>query len=129
MKVRELIELLQRCPQDDTILAECDQFDEEADVKDVLVGSGTIRGFCFLSLDSDEWWKEIETLKAENAELKKLLRLAVQGFKYIDKYFGCAGCKENWQNCPYNAGKIDVCTERWKYADEAEKVLGGNEDA
>ena len=65
----------------------------------------------------------------ENAELKRLLSLAVQGFKYIDKYFGCGGCAENWQDCPYNAGKIDVCTEHWKHADEAEKVLGGSENA
>lgn len=60
----------------------------------------------------------------ENKELKRLLKLAVDDFDYIDKNFGCAGCHKGWEKCPYNTGEKDCCTEKWKYHDEAMKLIG-----
>lgn len=69
MKVSELIEILKRCPQDWIVMYDANQEclnesmvlmdsidmvpnDEYAmSVDDVLVGSGTTEGFCFLSAD------------------------------------------------------------------------------
>ena len=66
---------------------------------------------------------EIEELIVKLNKCKELLRKALQGFKYIDTEFGCAGCHKNWKNCPFNKGKKDVCAEHWVHADEVEEVL------
>lgn len=54
MIVSELIELLQKCPQNDIIEADIDGEEESADITDVLVGNGTIKGFCFLKVETYE---------------------------------------------------------------------------
>lgn len=80
------------------------------------------------------WSKDIQAIdiavKAleENKELKRLLKLAIESFDYIDKKFGCAGCNKGWKKCPYNAGEKDCCTEKWKYHDEAMKLIGEDND-
>lgn len=51
MKVKELIELLSKCPQDDIVLADVSE-DTNFDIDDVQVGSGTIRGFTFLRAET-----------------------------------------------------------------------------
>ena len=51
MIVSELIELLQRCPQNDIIVADIDGETESADVTDVLVGNGTLKGFCYIKVE------------------------------------------------------------------------------
>ena len=68
----------------------------------------------------------LKTLQ-ENKELKRLLKLAIESFDYIDKNFGCAGCHKGWKKCPYNTGEKDCCTEKWKYHDEAMKLIGEEE--
>ena len=50
MIVEELIELLSKLPKGDIILADIGQ-EEEAEIIDVLVGSGTIKGFSFLKIE------------------------------------------------------------------------------
>ena len=57
MRVAELIELLQRCPQDDIIMAEISGEEESADITDVLIGSGTIRGICYINVQR---WEDAE---------------------------------------------------------------------
>lgn len=65
------------------------------------------------------------TVKEENKELKRLLKLAIESFDYIDEEeFSCAGCHKGWEKCPYNTGEKDCCTEKWKYHDEAMKLIG-----
>lgn len=54
MIVSELIELLQKCPQNDIIVADIDGETESADVTDVLVGNGTIKGFSYLKIEKSE---------------------------------------------------------------------------
>ena len=70
---------------------------------------------------------EIDALREENKELKRLLKMAIESFDYIDKEFGCAGCHKGWKKCPYNTGEKDCCTEKWKYYDEAMKLIGEEE--
>lgn len=54
MRVAELIELLQRCPQNNIIMAEISEEEESADITDVLIGSGTIRGTCYIKVQKRE---------------------------------------------------------------------------
>lgn len=70
---------------------------------------------------------KIENLNQENEDLKRLLKSALDGFEYVDKYFGCAGCKENWEKCPFNGGEKDVCTDIWKHKEEIEEALKDEE--
>lgn len=51
MIVSELIELLQKCPQNDIIVADIDGETESADVTDVLVGNGTLKSFCYIKVE------------------------------------------------------------------------------
>ena len=51
MIVSELIKLLQNCPQNDIIVADIDDEIESADVTDVLVGNGTVKGFCYIKVE------------------------------------------------------------------------------
>lgn len=64
------------------------------------------------------------TVKEENKELKRLLKLVIESFDYIDEEFLCTGCNKGWKKCPYNTGEKDCCTEKWKYHDEAMKLIG-----
>ncbi len=50
MLVKELIELLDKCPQDDVLLADTGE-EEAADVTDLLVGNGTMRGFSYIKIE------------------------------------------------------------------------------
>ena len=54
MSVAELIELLSKCPQNNSILADIDGEEEHGDITDVLVGNGTIRGFCYVKVEKYE---------------------------------------------------------------------------
>lgn len=53
MIVSELIKILQRCPQDAIVMYEVNEINEDEEkhypIDDVLVGSGTIKGFVFLA--------------------------------------------------------------------------------
>ena len=71
---------------------------------------------------------KISELEIQNSELRRLLKLAVEGFDFIDDNFGCAGCHGGWEKCPYNnQGEVDYCTDQWKYRDEAMKLIGDDE--
>lgn len=50
MLVKELIVLLKKCPQDDIIMADIGE-EDSADVTDVLVGNGTMRGFSYIKIE------------------------------------------------------------------------------
>lgn len=51
MSVSELIEMLLKCPQNDFIVADIDGEAESGEITDVLVGSGTIKGFCYIKVE------------------------------------------------------------------------------
>ena len=74
---------------------------------------------------------DIDRIKAENEELKKMLKLAVEDLDFIGEYFGCAGCSaaKSWCKCPFNDGKKDCCTDKWRYADKALKLIGDDKNA
>lgn len=58
----------------------------------------------------------------ENAELKRLLRLAMEGMSEAE--FCCTECIH--RHTGYDKCGDDNCFE-WKHADEAEKLLGDKE--
>lgn len=64
----------------------------------------------------------IEKLKQENAELKRLLRVAIYHITALINYSEEDGCY-------YCEGYCDIhhegCSARWVYADKAEKLLNG----
>lgn len=53
MIVSELMEILQRCPQDAIVMYQFEKISESDEphfpIDDVLVGSGTLKGFVFLA--------------------------------------------------------------------------------
>ena len=49
-KVKDLVELLLKCPQDNLILADIAGQTDSAEIVDVLVGNGTIKGFSFIKI-------------------------------------------------------------------------------
>lgn len=51
MRVSELVELLLKCPQNDSILADIDGEEESGNITDVLVGKGTLKGFCYIKVE------------------------------------------------------------------------------
>lgn len=57
MRVKELIELLKRCPPNNLIMAKITGEEESADITDVLVGGGTIKGFCYIAVQK---WEDAE---------------------------------------------------------------------
>ena len=65
----------------------------------------------------------MEKLKQENAELKRLLRLALTDFEYLisREGSGCSFCSTN--SCIFT----ERCEPKWRYAAEAEKLLNGGE--
>ena len=71
--------------------------------------------------------EEVETLKAENAELKRLLSLAVEEIKGAANLI-CDIAKHD-DSCPFFDYAKRQCGGTWRHADEAEKVLGGSENA
>lgn len=74
---------------------------------------------------------DMDKLKTENKKLKKMLKQAVEDFEFISKYFGCAGCHDlkKWHECPFNDGERDCCTDKWRYADKALKLIGDDKNA
>ena len=56
MKVGDLIDLLSKCPRNDLVIIDTDTEDVniDADITDVLVGNGTLKGFSFLKLENVE---------------------------------------------------------------------------
>lgn len=64
-------------------------------------------------------------LQKENTELKRLLRLAVEDFDYIYQEHSCTTMKLCSTDCPYSGESY--CKGNWKHADEAEKLIGGEE--
>ena len=68
----------------------------------------------------------IKRFDDENKELKRLLKLAVEDFNCdIDSI--CAICKHNdlVDGCPY-IEKYSECEYKWRYTDEALKLIGGD---
>lgn len=67
------------------------------------------------------------TVKAleENAEMKRLLRLAVEDLSRIDEV--CDDVNDVCGECPCGINILGTC--KWKHADEAEKLIGGDENA
>ena len=64
--------------------------------------------------------KEINALRKENAELKRLLGIVITDFERVTKM--CVGYQ--CDSCPhYYKGKNGYC--EWQYKDEAKKLLKG----
>lgn len=66
----------------------------------------------------------IEKLKQENAELKRMLLVAIDHIAALIRCTGDEGCYYCEGNC---AGGNEVCVARWVHASEAEKLLNGGE--
>ena len=89
----------------------------------------------FLANDEpdSEFAKDIEAIDVaiealeETAELKRLLRLALNDFEFIYDEHSCAGECECDTFCPYNREK-NRCWGKWKHAEEAMKLLGDDAD-
>lgn len=71
---------------------------------------------------------ELERVKRENAELKRLLRLAVEDFEFIFDEHSCTGARKCDTFCPYNGGEEDCCKGKWKHTEEALKLLGDEDN-
>lgn len=72
-----------------------------------------------------EWLTELKRLREENAELKRLLKTAVEDIK---KHSFCGMCENSNDNSKCRKCKaITLDMFRWKHADEAEKLLKGGE--
>ena len=64
---------------------------------------------------------ELERVKRENADLKRLLRLAVDDIAWSNCNMGDSG---ECPDCPYYSGKPGRCLNEWKHAEEALKLIG-----
>ena len=67
--------------------------------------------------------QKIVRLEEENKELKRLLRLAVDGFEHIGKHFTMCS-HDDCDKCPYYIGERLICPDKWKHAEEALKLIG-----
>lgn len=91
-----------------------------------------------------EWLEDYKQLRAantENEELKRLMRSALESFDFIsdnlipytESVCVCdfamlrANPYDNCFNCPLSNAKHKYC--KWRYYDEAMKLLGGTENA
>ena len=70
---------------------------------------------------------ENQELINENNELKRLLRLAVDGFEHIGKHFTMCS-HDDCDKCPYYIGERLICPDKWKHAEEAMKLLGDEDN-
>ena len=61
-----------------------------------------------------------EEYKREIAELKRLLRLAVDDLAWSNCNMGD---NDECPDCPYYSGKPGRCLNEWKHAKEAEEIL------
>ena len=83
-----------------------------------------------LDVQTEEDWNKLEfminnfsRLEEENKELKRLLKLALNDFKFIYDEHSCTGECECDTCCPYNMEK-NRCLGKWKHAEEALKLIG-----
>ena len=74
-----------------------------------------------------ELLKENQEHVNENKELKRLLRLAVDGFEHIGKHFTMCS-HDDCDKCPYYIGERLICPDKWKHAEEAMKLLGDEDN-
>lgn len=65
-------------------------------------------------------------LMKENADLKRLLRLAVDDFEFIYQEHSCTGMACT-VCCPYSR-TTNCCKGEWKHAEEASELLGDDAD-
>lgn len=90
-------------------------------------------GFLKNDEPDSEFAKDIEAIDVavkaleETAELKRLLRLALNDFEFIYDEHSCTGECECDTCCPYNMEK-NRCLGKWKHAEEALKLLGDDAD-
>ena len=75
MKVRDFIKMLEKCPQNDLLMATDSRLEGTASIDDVFVGGRTHEGFTFIQLNADAWVNKIDELKfqrnaAENEACK-----------------------------------------------------------
>lgn len=70
---------------------------------------------------------ELKQLREENTELKRLLRLAAEDFDCLYRRRRCATGVQCFVGCPYSDGEY-YCKGKWKHADEALKLIGGDEN-
>lgn len=54
VKVKDLIELLMKCPQENLLLADIAGHTENAEIVDVLVGNGTTKGFTYIKIEASD---------------------------------------------------------------------------
>jgi len=71
-------------------------------------------------------YEDVVGLRAENAELKELLKLAVEDMRHNnDMSLPCNVClnsaKFTEKPCP-----LTLCKFKWRYADRLNKILGGD---
>lgn len=84
--------------------------------------------YATLDVQTEEDWNKLEfminnfsRLEDENAELKRLLRLAVDDLAWSNCNMGDS---DECPDCPYYSGKPGKCLNDWKHAEEAMKLLG-----
>lgn len=94
-----------------------------------------------LKADYIELDKQLRAVNTENEELKRLMRSALESFDFIsdnlipytESVCVCdfamlrANPYDNCFNCPLSNAKHKYC--KWRYYDEAMKLLGGTENA
>ena len=87
-----------------------------------------------LDVQTEEDWNKLEfminnfsRLEEENKELKRLLRLAIDGFEHIGKHFTMCS-HDDCDKCPYYIGEKLICPDKWKHAEEALKLIGDEEN-
>lgn len=74
---------------------------------------------------------DIDRIKAENRELKKMLRLAVEDLDFIRKSQGRI-CSFSFEctECPFSGGQNKFCAKNnWRYADKALRLIGDDKNA
>lgn len=77
-----------------------------------------------------KWLEELKVLREENAELKRLLRFALEDFEMLSNEVDSRYCDFDFicKFCPFSSNDNDgyiECAEKWKHADEALKLIGG----
>lgn len=83
-----------------------------------------------LDVQTEEDWNKLEfminnfsRLEDENAELKRLLRLAVEDFEFVFREFSCIPMTCT-TTCPFKGEYLHGCIGNWKHAEEALKLIG-----
>jgi len=75
--------------------------------------------------------KRITDLENENRELKRVLKAAVEDFKWLAKWHDdCELCGSRYDNgdCPVDGCKDCDEVYTWRHEDEALKLIGGNDN-